>query len=108
MKRSILFAATLAVAALGMATAADASTWRSHHPRRAEVNARLANQDRRIHQERKEGEITAAQAHDLHAEDRGIRAQERYDASVHDGHITRAEQAQLNHQENQVGRQIGR
>ena len=107
MKRSILFAGALAVAGLGLATSADAS-WRTAHPRRAEVNARLANQDRRIHQERKEGEITEAQAHDLHAEDRGIRAQERYDASLHNGHITRAEQAQLNHQENQVSRQIGR
>src|SRR5713226_6343238 len=28
----------------------------------AEVNARLANQDRRIHEERREGEITTAQA----------------------------------------------
>ena len=82
--------------------------WRAAHPRRAEVNARLANQDRRIHQERKEGEITAAQAHDLHAEDRGIRAQKRYDAGLHNGHITRAEQAQLNHEENRVSRQIGR
>jgi hypothetical protein len=107
MKRSILFTAALAVAGLSLATSADAA-WRANHPRRAEVNARLANQDRRIHQERKEGEITAAQAHDLHAEDRGIRAQERYDASLHDGHITRAEQAQLNHQENQVSGQIGR
>ena len=107
MQRNILFAATLTVAGLGLATSADAG-WRANHPRRAEVNARLANQDRRIHQERKEGEITAAQAHDLHAEDRGIRGQERYDASPNNGHITRAEQAQLNHEENQVSRQIGR
>ena len=107
MKRGILFAASLAVAGISMVTTADAG-WRTTHPRRAEVNARLANQDRRIHQERKEGEITAAQAHDLHVEDRGIRAQERYDASLHNGHITRAEQAQLNHEENQVSRQIGR
>ena len=107
MKRAILFVASLAFAGTGMATAADAS-WRTAHPRRAEVNARLANQDRRIHEERREGEITAAQAHDLHAEDRGIRAQERYDASLHNGHITRAEQSRLNHEENQVSRQIGR
>jgi hypothetical protein len=106
MKRSILFAATLAVAGLGLATSADAG-WRANHPRRAEVNARLANQDRRIHQERKEGEITAAQAHDLHAEDRGIRGQERYEASLNNGHVTHAEQARLNHEENQVSRQIG-
>ena len=107
MKRRILFAVSLAIAGISMVTAADAG-WRTAHPRRTEVNARLANQDRRIHQERKEGEITAAQAHDLHVQDRGIRAQERYDASLHNGHITRTEQAQLNHEENQVSRQIGR
>ena len=107
MKRTVLFVALLAVAGIGIATSADAG-WRTAHPRRAEVNARLLNQDRRIHEERKEGEITAAQAHDLHAQDRGIRAQERYDASLHNGHITRAEQARLNHEENQVSRQIGR
>ena len=106
MKRSILLAAAMAVASSGFAASANAA-WATHHPRRAEVNARLANQDHRIHQERKEGEITAAQAHDLHAEDRGIRAQERYDASLNSGHITRAQQAQLNHEENQVSRQIG-
>ena len=106
MKRSILLAATLAVAGLSLATSAEAG-WRANHPRRAEVNARFANQDRRIHQERKEGEITAAQAHDLHAQDRAIRAEERTYAAEHNGHITRAEQAQLNREENQISRQIG-
>ncbi len=105
MKHAILFTAILAMA--GMASGAQAD-WRTAHPRRAEVNARLANQAHRINVERREGEITAAQAHDLHAQDRGIRAQERYDASRDGGHITRAEQAQLNHQENQVSHEIGR
>ena len=105
MKHAILFAAALAM--VGMATNAEAG-WRADHPRRAEVNARLTNQAHRINVERREGEITAAQAHDLHVQDRGIRAQERYDASGDGGHITRAEQAQLNHQENQVSREIGR
>ena len=108
MKRTIAIAMTLALTGIGAVTSADAATWRANHPRRAEVNARLANQDRRIHEERREGEITAAQAHDLHAQDRAIRAEERADAAQHNGHITAAERAQLNHQENQVSRQIGR
>jgi hypothetical protein len=107
MKRTILFAVALAVAGLGMASSADAN-WRTQHPRRAEVNGRLANQSRRIHTERREGELTASQARYLHTEDRGIRAQERFDASRDRGHITRAEQARLNHEANQVSRQIGR
>jgi len=97
----------IALSTSGIATA-SAATWAQKHPRRAEVNARLAHQDRRIHQERKEGEITAAQAHDLHVEDRGIRAQERFDASQNNGHITKAEQRQMNKEENQVSAQIGR
>ena len=107
MKRTILIAMTLALTGTAFVSSADAN-WRTSHPRRAEVNARLNNQARRIHQERKEGELTGAQAADLHAEDRGIRAQERFDASHNDGHITKAEQVQLNHEENGVSRQIGR
>jgi hypothetical protein len=105
MKHAILIAAALAMA--GMATGAQAG-WRADHPRRAEVNARLANQAHRINVERREGEISAGQAHDLHVQDRGIRAQERYDASRNGGHLTRAEQVQLNHEENQVSHEIGR
>lgn len=98
---------TLSVIALTASTA-SAQGWRATHPRRAEVNARLNHQDHRINVERRNGEITAAQAHDLHAEDRGIRAQERFDASSNGGHITRAEDRSLNQQENAVSRQIGR
>lgn len=89
------------------ANSASAMGWRASHPRRAEVNARLNHQDHRINVERREGEITKAQAHDLHAEDRGIRAEERFDASNDGSHITRAEDRSLNRQENAVSHQIG-
>jgi hypothetical protein len=72
------------------------------------VNGRLANQDKRIHQERKEGEITKAQAQKLHSEDHAIRQEERTMASTNGGHITKTEQRALNHQENQVSKQIGK
>ncbi|HVN46082.1 MAG TPA: hypothetical protein VMT66_12715 [Steroidobacteraceae bacterium] len=103
--------ATLATAALaGLATSAlaDETQWQKNHPRRTEVNARLANQNKRIHTERKEGEITKAQAQQLHAEDHAIRQEERTMASTNNGHITKAEQRALNQQENQVSRQIGK
>ena len=105
----------LALAALGAmslltaASAASAQTpWQHHHPRRVEVNHRLANQSHRIGMERREGEISRAQAHDMRMEDRGVRGQERYFASRHHGHLTRAEQRRLNREENGVSRQIGR
>ena len=102
--------AIIAIISLSFAfgTTSASADWRANHPRRAEVNSRLANQNRRIHEERKEGDITAAQAKDLHAEDRGIRAQERFDASQNGGHITKAEDRSLNQQENAVSGQIGR
>ena len=102
--------AAVAIAALaGLASNAfaDETQWQKDHPRRTEVNSRLANQDKRINTERKEGEITKAQAHQLHAEDHAIRQEERTMASTNHGHITKAEQRSLNQQENQVSKQIG-
>jgi len=77
------------------------------HPRRDQVNDRLQNQNKRIHTEVKEGEMSKAKAADLHARDKSIRATERRDASRHDGHITKGEQAKLNHRENKVSKSIG-
>lgn len=98
---------TLGIVA-GTAELANAETWNQAHPRRAEVNARLANQSRRINQERREGEITARQARALHAQDRFMRKEERFMARQNGGHITRSEQRSLNQQENAVSREIGR
>ena len=110
MKTSIKIATVamgLAVLVAG-ATGASADTrWQAHHPRREEVNNRLARQNHRITVERREGELTRRQAHELRAEDRGVRNQERFYASRDGGHITRAEQRRLNHEENGVSGQIG-
>ena len=103
--------ATVAAVALGGLAAnalADDTQWQKDHPRREQVNNRLANQNQRIKQERKEGEITKAQAQKLHAEDHAIRKEERTMASTNHGHITKAEQKSLNQQENQVSQQIGK
>jgi hypothetical protein len=105
----ILTLAVAATAFTGFATASLAQTqWQKDHPRRAEVNGRLANQNARIHQERKSGQINKAQAAQLHHEDHAIRQEERTMASTNGGHITKAEQRSLNQQENQVSRQIGK
>ena len=84
-----------------------AGHWAKDHPRRAEVNSRLENQNRRIDKERKEGEITKGQAQELHHQDHQIREEERDMASQNGGHITKQEQKTLNQQENAVNRQIG-
>lgn len=105
-------AVTIAVSSafvLGAAGSALAQTqWQKDHPRRAEVNKRLANQNRRIHKEVKEGDLTRTQAAALHKDDRQIRKQERAMASKNGGHITKQEQKTLNQQETAVSKQIGK
>lgn len=83
------------------------TNWEKSHPRRDQVNDRLANQNRRIHREVKEGELTHKQAASLHKEDRQIRGEERAMASQNNGHITKSEQRVLNQQENAVSKRIG-
>ncbi len=107
--RIILTTATAIVSLACFAATASAETaWQKAHPRRAEVNHRLANQDRRIHNEVKEGEMTHAQAAALHKDDRQIRQEERDMASQNGSHITKQEKRTLNQQENAVSKQIGK
>ncbi|MGA2551345.1 MAG: hypothetical protein ABSF50_14420 [Burkholderiaceae bacterium] len=107
-RKSITVAALACMVFLGMSSAARAEdTWQKDHPRRAEVNGRLANQNQRIHNEVKDGQISKGQAAALHHEDHQIRQEERDMASQNGGHITKQEQRTLNQQENGVSRQIG-
>jgi hypothetical protein len=104
------FAATMIAAMLaGVTASAYAETaWQKAHPRRTQVNSRLNNQNARIHQEVKNGEISKGQAANLHRQDRQIRGEERAMASQNGGHITKGEQRVLNKQENGVSREIGK
>jgi len=105
--------AFLAFTVLGGTTITDASAatsptpWELKHPRRDQVIDRLGNQNGRIKVERKEGELTAAQASRLHSQDRAIFKQEQFDAKLGGGHITKAEQKALNQEENAVSKKIG-
>lgn len=98
-----------ALLSLGLSANAMADTkWEKAHPRRDQVNDRLARQNARIHEERKEGDLTGKQAAQLHKEDHQIRSEERLMASQNGGHITKQEQKTLNQQENAVSKQIGK
>lgn len=108
MKSKILFSAML-VAFLGMANISMAQEGvAKNHPRRAEVNHRLNNQDRRIDRKFHNGDISRRKAHNLHRMDHHIRREERRMAYRHNGHITRHEQYRLNRQENHMSRRIRR
>lgn len=104
----IALAVGLAITGTSIGTAAADTPWQRRHPWREQVNHRLANLNRRINTERREGELAPWQARALHREDRTIRRQERFMAGFHNSHLTGAEHRTLNQEENGLSRQIGR
>ena len=105
-RKHLSFAAVL-VSLAGLAgTASAESAWQKNHPRRTQVNQRLANQNNRIHQDVKNGTLSKSQAANLHHQDRQVRREERAMASQNGGHITKPEQKVLNGQENNISGQI--
>jgi hypothetical protein len=105
--RFSMVAVVLAVLGASLTSASAETLWQAYHPRRVEVNSRLANQNFRIDQGVASGTLSPWQARQLHAEDRAIRFEEQTMASFHGGHLTAAEQNALNQQENVVSRRIG-
>jgi hypothetical protein len=112
MKKTLFAAAMLTVFAstsFAQAASAPADTkFQANHPRREQVNNRLAHQNARIKSEVAEGDMSKAKAARLHNEDRQIRQEERDMASQNGGHISKQEQRTLNQQENKVSQQIGK
>jgi len=104
---SIALLCALSFGAAANSLAAE-SPWDQNHPRRDQVNDRLANQNQRINKEVKEGEMSKAKAARLHAQDHPIRKEERIMASQNNGHITKQEQRTLNQQESRVSQKIGK
>lgn len=78
------------------------------HPRENEVNQRLDNQQARINQGLANGTMTGKQAARDEQHDANIAQREAVDESKHDGHITKAEQRNLNRSENRNSRRIYR
>jgi hypothetical protein len=105
-RKHLSFAAMLVSLAGLVGTASAETTWQKNHPRRTQVNHRLANQNKRIHQDVKNGTLSRSQAATLHHEDRQVRQEERDMASQNGGHITKPEQRVLNGQENNLSSQI--
>lgn len=102
-----LKAAALIVSLAGLAGTASADTaWQKSHPRREQVNQRLGNQNKRIHNDVKNGTLTPTQAAALHKQDHQVRQEERDMASQNGGHVTKSEQNVLNGQENAISSQI--
>ena len=107
-KSKTLAVPALVLLTLGLSSAAFADPYYdAAHPRKAEVNDRLATQNARIHQAVRNGTMSRAEARDLHAQDRSIHREEHAMSRANGGAITPGEQASLNQQENAVSGQIG-
>ncbi|MGA7740783.1 MAG: hypothetical protein ABSF35_22270 [Polyangia bacterium] len=87
-------------APVSIGACAPGSKFATDHPRRNQVNKRVDNQRARINEGVKSGEINQAQAKQLRSNDRAIKAQEHADVKANGGHLTKAEQRQLNQEEN--------
>ena len=99
--------ALLALMGLVMAgTAVTGASAETLHPRRAQVNERTAHQNYRIGEARGDGQMSAARAWRIEKADYRVRMQEVRIAWRHHGHISRAEQGRLNHEENRIGNRI--
>lgn len=101
-----LWIALVGVVLLAGSGMAAQTQWQKNHPRRAQVNKRLNNQNKRVRQGVKNGTLTKQQAAQLHKDDHQVRQEERDMASQNGGHITKQEQKTLNQQENANSKQI--
>ena len=102
--KTLLLALGLCTALAGAASAE--TPFQATHPRRAEVNMRLAKIDQKVTVARSEGRMGPQKAKLIRAEARVIRAHERLDARRHAGRITKVEQRKLNRAENGLVRQV--
>ncbi len=108
MKTFILsvFALTISVASFAQGPGHQ-PTHLKNHPRVNQVNGRIDNQEKRINNERKEGEITKAQAQQDRRNLRAINQEKHAMRKQDGGHLTKGDQKELNQQLNQNSKNIG-
>jgi hypothetical protein len=78
------------------------------HPRVNEVNQREQNQQDRIANGLKNGTMTPGQAAHVEKQEQHIENQEKRDMARNNGHLTKAEQKQLNKEQNKTSKEIYR
>jgi hypothetical protein len=116
MKRTLLF--TIATLALGGLLAAPGFAQNPNtqgagpgkddpnHPRVNEVNAREQNQQNRIANGMKSGAVTPKEGVKLEKQQQHINNQEKKDMAKDNGHLTKADQAKLNKEQNKASENI--
>jgi len=103
MQKGSLKVAAAIISVLAVAPCAFAGKFAQNHPRRAEVNHRTGNLNSRIN--KNEGNLGGHYSQ-LKKEDSSIHSQERRDARINGGYITKGQKSQLNKEENGLSKQI--
>jgi hypothetical protein len=78
-----------------------------NHPRVNQVNKRINNQEQRIIEERKEGDLTHKEAREVRKDLAAINKEKRQMRKAHNGHLTKKDQVILNKQLNETSKKIG-
>ena len=76
------------------------------HPRVNEVNQREENQQQRIGNGVKNGELNAHQTANLEKREANVQNREQRDMAKNGGHLTKAEQRGINRQQNRISKSI--
>jgi uncharacterized lipoprotein YajG len=78
------------------------------HPRVNQVNRREARQQKRIASGINHGSLSPKETAHLEKREAKLQKTEQKDMAAHNGHLTKAEQRNLNHRENRISRSIHR
>jgi len=76
------------------------------HPRVNQVNRRQQNQQNRIANGIKNGSLSPKETAHLEKRETAVQKREQADMAKHNGHLTKAEQAGINRQQNRISRGI--
>ena len=76
------------------------------HPRVNEVNQREENQQKRIANGINNGSMNAHEAANVEKREASVQRQEQADMAKHNGHLTKAEQLQLNRRQDRISHSI--
>ena len=76
------------------------------HPRVNQVNRREARQQKRIAKGINNGSLSPKETAHLENREANLQKTEQKDMAKHNGHLTKAEQHNLNHRENKISRSI--
>ena len=78
------------------------------HPRVNQVNRREGKQQQRIANGISNGSLNPKEAAHLEKREAAVEQREQADMAKHNGHLTKAEQAGINRQQNRISRSIAR